>query len=70
MVERHPFMLEEQNAAFKVLPRTRDHIPHSRFSVNKVWTSLAYTETELLPFLLFQMSSVLRGDLQAQKLHL
>lgn len=39
VVQTHLFMLEEQNAAFQVLPRTRDHL-----SINHVWTRLPYRE--------------------------
>lgn len=33
-VEIHPFMLEEENIAFKVTSRTGEHFPHSHFAIN------------------------------------
>lgn len=50
-VQTHPFMLEEENATFNVLPRTIGHFSHSHISINKVWISLLNREIRVTPII-------------------
>lgn len=70
MVKRHTLMLEEQNAALSIFPGNREHFPHSHFSINKVCICLPYKEIRVITILMFQIPSVLHGELQDHKSYL